>query len=103
MITFNVHDRSEFKCFDQYLANLRRGGSNLFTVLAVGTKCDPDGPRAITKEEAEAFFAKKKPPIPYVETSAVHNIGVNEASETAVSLFLKDLREPRPSHECIIA
>ena len=106
MVAFDVQNSAALEGAGNIISNVRRGGADLFTVIAVGTKCDPDAPRAISKERAEQFFAKMRPPVPYVETSAQNDIGVHEAFETAINLFLKKLRDPKSaqsSQKCIIA
>ena len=60
-----------------------------YPFVVMGNKCDKEEDRAISRDQAESW-CRKNDNIPYYETSAVQNVGVDQASMSIIEKAIEN-------------
>ena len=83
IVVFDVTDMESFNNVKQWLHEIDRYASEGVNKLLVGNKCDLEGQRSVTTEQAREFAESLG--IEYLETSAKDRVNVEEAFTTMAS------------------
>lgn len=80
LIAFDLTDRKSFENIHKWLSQVKNNSEEEVCKLLVGTKCDDEENRIVSKEEIESVA--KSIDVKYIETSAKENINIQEVFET---------------------
>ena len=80
LIAFDLTDRKSFENIHKWLSQVKNNSEEEVCKLLVGTKCDDEENRVVSKEEIESVA--KSIDVKYIETSAKENINIQEVFET---------------------
>ncbi|ELP83675.1 rab5, putative [Entamoeba invadens IP1] len=75
LVVFDITSDSSYAQAKKWVDELRESANDTMIFL-VGNKCDLEGSRSVTKEDAEAYARSIS--VDYIETSAKSNINVSE-------------------------
>jgi hypothetical protein len=79
LVFFDITSESSFANVEGWLREIKNNSTENVKVVLVGTKCDLEKRRKISKEEATEYAIKNN--LQYFETSSKSNVNVNETVE----------------------
>ena len=93
MICFDLTKPKTFESVRRWVTAVEKNCEAGITTMLIGTKCDKNDERAVTRDEAEALAAEHN--MMYFETSARSNINIQEAfSEMIDAVYSKKFADP---------
>lgn len=95
MIAFSLTDRNTFLNLSKYMDEIRhyKEGKSV-PILLVGTKCDLEALRVVTANEISEISTQWG--VPYLETSALASVSVEEAFQNISRLIVDAYPDPAP-------
>ena len=101
LLCFDITSRKSFERAKQWCKNLRDLGLVHMDVMLVGNKLDLQMNRVVSSNEARRLAADNG--MLYIETSAMHNLNVNEAFTTLALVVSSRLEKESPAEpQCLI-
>ena len=83
LLVYDITNRESFEALEYWHRDLISHGEECCVIILIGNKSDLKADRAVPKDEANKFAQKKK--IPYIETSAKSEIGIDIAFKRLAS------------------